>query len=355
VISLAGSAGTHLRFHHAYRPYGASYTDGLRVEISTNCGNNWTQLYYAEALALGTTTTGTNPWSPTAANQWLLHDIDLSAYDGQSVVIRFTGVNDYGDRLYLDNINIVNNGLKLALKLMLEGPFDTNTALMRDDLRAAGLVPNSEPYTGLSFTQASDGGGEVIQAGVSARTGNDAIVDWVLVELRNASTPTQLVATRGALVQRDGDVVAEDGVTPISLLAPAGSYHVVVRHRNHFGCMTSTPIALSTSTTSLDFTSATTTTYGTEARKAQGALQLLWTGNVFRDATLRYTGAENDRDPVLSAIGGSVPTATVSGYRMEDTNLDGVVKYVGTANDRDAILVNIGGSIPTAIRTQQLP
>ena len=355
VISLAGSAGTRLRFHHAYKPYGASYTDGLRVEISTNCGNNWTQLYYAEALALGTTTTGTNPWGPTAANQWLLHDIDLSAYDGQSVVIRFTGVCDYGDRLYLDNINIVNNGVKLAVKLFLEGAYDTNISLMRDDLRAAGLVPNSEPHTGLTFTQASDGGGEVLQAGVAARTGNDAIVDWVQVELRNANTPTQIVATRGALVQRDGDVVAEDGVTPISLLAAAGSYHVAVRHRNHFGCMTAAPIALSTTTTPLDLSMAATSTYGTEARKTQGALQLLWAGNVFRDATLRYTGAENDRDPILSAIGGSVPSATANGYRMEDTNLDGVVKYVGAANDRDVILVNIGGSVPTAIRSQQLP
>ena len=90
------------------------------AEISSNCGQSWTQLYYAEALALGTTTTGSSPWAPTAANQWLLHDIDISAYDGQSVVIRFTGVNDYGDRLYLDNLEVVNNGLRIALKLMLD-------------------------------------------------------------------------------------------------------------------------------------------------------------------------------------------------------------------------------------------
>ncbi len=355
VITLAGSAGTHLKFHHAYKPYGASYTDGLRVEISTNCGQSWTQLYYAEALALGTTTTGTSPWAPTAANQWLLHDIDLSAYDGQSVVVRFTGVNDYGDRLYLDNIEVVNNGVRMALKLMLDGAYDSNTLLMRDDLRTGGVLPTAEPYTALAFTHAADGGGEVMHAGVATRSGGNAVVDWVLVELRNAATPTTLVATRCALVQRDGDVVAEDGVSPIALLAPAASYHVVVRHRNHLSAMTATPLLLSTSTTSLDLTQAATATYGTEARRTVGAVQTLWSGNVLRDNALRYAGAANDRDPILVAIGGTVPTSTITGYRVEDVNMDGSVKYTGAGNDRDPILVNIGGVVPTSVRTEQLP
>ncbi len=355
VITLAGSAGSRLRFHHAYKGYGATYTDGLRVEISTNCGANWTQLYYAEALALGTTTTGTSPWAPTAANQWLLHDIDLSAYDGQQVVFRFTGVNDYGDRLYLDNIYVVNNGVRLALKVMLEGPYDNLTGRMRDGLRAGGLIPNVEPFTALGFTQAGDGGGETLLSGVTNITGDNAIVDWVLVELRNTTTPTTIVATRAALVQRDGDVVAEDGVSPIALLAPVGSYQVAVRHRNHLGAMTSAPVALSGSTVNLDLTLASTATFGTNARKDISGVQTLWTGNVARDGQLLYTGAGNDRDPILQAIGGVVPTNSITGYRMEDTNLDGVVKYTGGDNDRDPILQNIGGTVPTNTRFEQLP
>lgn len=55
------------------------------------------------------------------------------------------------------------------------------------------------------------------------------------------------------------------------------------------------------------------------------------------------------------AIGGTVPTATVPGYRTEDTTMDGLTKYAGGSNDRDVILVNIGGSVPTATRAQQLP
>jgi hypothetical protein len=50
--------------------------------------------------------------------------------------------------------------------------------------------------------------------------------------------------------------------------------------------------------------------------------------DVNRDGMVKYVGANNDRDPILQAIGGTVPTGTLSGqYRSEDLNLDGVVKY----------------------------
>jgi hypothetical protein len=358
MLSLAGSSGTRLKFHHAYAPYGSGYDDALRVEISTNCGAGWTTLYQAAGAALGTAPQTSNAWSPTAAGQWLLHDIDLSAYDGQVVVIRFVNVNDYGNRLYLDNIAVENNGLRLALKVLLDGPYDAGTQKMNDGLRAAGLIPALEPYTAIGFVQAGDGGGEVMHTGVAAVTGDNAVVDWLLVELRNSTSPSVIVATRAALVQRDGDVVAEDGYSPVALSAPAGSYRVAVRHRNHLGAMTATALALSTGTTSVDFT--TGAAHGTEPLKQVAAQHLLWAGNVIRDvpapSLLKYTGISNDRDPILGAIGGLVPTNTLTGqYRIEDVTLDGVVKYTGSANDRDRILANIGGLVPTNTRTEQLP
>ena len=42
-------------------------------------------------------------------------------------------------------------------------------------------------------------------------------------------------------------------------------------------------------------------------------------------------------------------------YDRRDTNLDGVIKYTGAGNDRDPILLNIGGTVLTNTRTQQLP
>jgi len=35
--------------------------------------------------------------------------------------------------------------------------------------------------------------------------------------------------------------------------------------------------------------------------------------------------------------------------------MDGVIRYTGENNDRDPILTNIGGVVPTLIRPERLP
>ncbi|MBK8500381.1 MAG: hypothetical protein IPL52_16570 [Flavobacteriales bacterium] len=250
----------------------------------------------------------------------------------------------------------VPNTVAVQPKLWLEGPYaPTVPPLMRDDLRVAGLIPTTEPYTGLGFTHAGGGGGEQTNAGVLAITGANAIVDWVLVEVRSSTTPYAVVATRSALLQRDGDVVGVDGASPVLLNVAAGSYQVAVRHRNHFGAMTANAVSLSGSPLVIDFRDTGLPTWGTEARKSDMGTMLLWAGNALPNNELKYVGQGNDRDPILSVVGGAVPTGTTTGYYLEDTNLSGVVKYTGTGNDRDLILVNIGGSVPTNTRMQQLP
>lgn len=247
-------------------------------------------------------------------------------------------------------------GVRPALRALLEGPLDPGTGLMHDSLRVLGLLPAHEPYTAAGYAwPPGSSGGDLAAPSAFAATGPDAIADWVVVELRDAIDPSQVLAARCGLIQRDGDIVAADGSTPLRFNLPQGPYHVAVRHRNHLGVMTAAPIAFGTTPTAVDLSTEATPAWGTEARKAIGALRALWMGNVVNDGVLRYVGAGNDRDPILVAIGGSVPTAVITGYRAEDTNMDGKVKYTGAGNDRDPILVNVGGSVPTNTRTEQLP
>lgn len=244
------------------------------------------------------------------------------------------------------------------VRALLDGPYDGNTGLMNDGIRLSGFLPLTEPYTAIGYPHVNGGGESTTAPVLSSTGGNNAIVDWVMIELRSATTPSLVVDTRSALLQRDGDVVDVDGVSPVNMRSPSGNYHVAVRHRNHLGVMTAAPIALSTTSSLLDLSNTGTTTYGTNARKTSGGAfskQVLWSGDVDRDGTLKYTGAGNDRDPILAAIGGVVPTNMVSGYSLADVNLDGVVKYTGVGNDRDFILSNIGGTVPTNTRVQQLP
>ena len=250
----------------------------------------------------------------------------------------------------------VPNTIALAVKVLLEGPYAG--PLMNDDLRTLNLIPMAEPYTSYGFAHAAGGGGETVPPTVFDATGSNAIVDWVLVEARSAAPPYSLLATRSALLQRDGDVVGADGVSNVLLNLPPGSYRVAVRHRNHLGAMTSNAVGLGVAPVTVDLTNPATLTYGTDARKNVGGVMVLWAGNVIRDvptSALKYTGSTNDRDPILQVVGGNVPTATVTGYYREDVNLSGVVKYTGAANDRDPILINVGGSVPTATRVEQIP
>ncbi len=247
----------------------------------------------------------------------------------------------------------VNNAIQLDLRVMLEGPYDQNTQLMRDDLRTASLIPSTEPYTGLGYTQVV-GGGEVLTPGLLVATGNDAIVDWVRIELRSSTDATQVLATKAVLLKRNGLVIDGLGGFP-QFNVPAGPYYVVVRHRNHLGAMTAAPITLTGAVTTVDLTQPGTATWGTDARKNVGGTMVLWTGNARIDNTLKYAGGSNDRDEILVTIGGTVPTATMPGYLTPDVTMDGLVKYAGGSNDRDPILVNVGGAVPTATRTEQVP
>lgn len=244
----------------------------------------------------------------------------------------------------------------VVLRTELQGAYDVNSGLMRDDLRAASLLPQNEPFTAAGFTQVGGGGGEAMPAWMTSVTGKNAVVDWVLVELRDKNTPTTIVATKSAVLQRDGDIVGVDAYPRLLFNVPAGDYYVTVRHRNHFGVMSSLALTLGPSVVNYDFSLPAFATYGTNARTTLAPNRMgQWSGNAIRDNVLKYTGASNDRDPILLQVGSTVPTNTVPGYSKNDVNLDGVVKYTGPGNDRDPIIVNLGGNTPNATRTEQLP
>lgn len=162
--------------------------------------------------------------------------------------------------------------------------------------------------------------------------------------------------SRPALIQRDGDVVGLNGAASINAPLSQGSYYVALRHRNHLDIMTATALALTGDASAIDFRLTGTATYGTSARTPVGAIQCLWPGDANGEGSIRYTGSGNDRDVILQAIGGIVPTNTVNNvYDRRDVNMNGTIRYTGTGNDRDVILQTIGGTVPTAVRAQQLP
>ena len=253
-------------------------------------------------------------------------------------------------------LNGKNLEIKVKVKLYLQGAYDQISGLMRADLD----VPVTEPYTASGYTHHLNGGGETTTTSVLTAMGNARIVDWVVIELRETTTPYEVVATRSALLRRDGLVAALDGSLTGVLFddLPAFSYRIAIRHRNHLGVMTNSPhdlLATTITESTLDFsTNSGVSLYGTEPTTNSGLIQCLWMGDVTADGTVKYTGSGNDRDPILALLGGN-PNSTTSGYFWEDTNLDGIVKYSGVQNDRDPILIVLNSYDSNATRNAQLP
>ncbi len=254
-----------------------------------------------------------------------------------------------------DNVmtSITGTGAVLHAKAWLAGPYDAAQGLMRDDLRAGGYLPASDPYP-------LDPIPGTLSPGALAASGPNAIVDWVRVELRHTVPGVGWQIIVNALLQRDGDIVALDGASPLSVPVKAGNYQLVVRHRNHLPIMTEQAVSISSASPGVDLRSTATVLHTLPAPSADlpakvlGGQQLMWPGNTELDSHIMYTGQGNDRDPILGTVGGSVPTNTVLGYHNTDVNLDGVVKYTGEGNDRDIILQTVGGSVPTNVRRAQV-
>src|SRR5690606_19860805 len=112
-----------------------------------------------------------------------------------------------------------------------------------DDLREDGLVPLIEPHTALGMSQVGSGA-EAIPPARLAITGKNAVVDWVLIELRDPIDPDVIIATKNAILERDGDIKDVSDQARLLFNVPPGEYHVTVRHRNHLAAMTAAPVVL---------------------------------------------------------------------------------------------------------------
>jgi PKD repeat protein len=119
-INLTGTASPKLSFKRAYKYYNSTnnpnnYHDELRVYVSTNCGATYdAPLYYKKGVNLATNGTSNATFTPAVAADWKTDTIDLSAYVGQNILVKFEFQNRYGNNLYIDDINIQSSAALVA-------------------------------------------------------------------------------------------------------------------------------------------------------------------------------------------------------------------------------------------------
>ena len=245
-------------------------------------------------------------------------------------------------------------GIKIQIRMYLQGALlgvKPPETLMRDGLRAAALIPLHEPYAALSnFQHVGEQGGKevIVKPEVLLTTGSDAIVDWVFVQLRHPDFQEIVLATRSALLQRDGDVVDVDGVSPLHFQSVGpGNYLVSVRHRNHLGAMASKAFPLAEAPQLVDFTDPKATFFGNHPMIQIVEKMALFAGDVNRDGEVRAEGPENDKDRLFFTVLLSPENVEANqnfilhGYSDYDINLDGQVKYQGPSSDGSYLAFDI--------------
>ncbi len=202
----------------------------------------------------------------------------------------------------------------------------TSTGTMNTYISTIPNFPLSDPYSSIAFnTFFTHVNNPTVATTTSTAINNNAIVDWVFLELRSGLSGSSIVDyTKAALLQNDGDIVDMDGISPVIFPnTPAGNYYVAIRHRNHLGFRTDSPIALSSTSTLLDFTNNSTSLYGiTPLFSVSSTLTAMNGGDANRD------GSIDSADSALwEAQNGSFDDYTLNA----DYNLDGSIDGIDSA------------------------
>ena len=340
------SIGAHLVQYTATDVNGCSgstiQTVVVQQLIVANAGPDQTAGSPTFTMAANTAAPGMGMWTVVSGNVTISNPSSptttVTITSGTGAVLRWTITN--GACVTFDDVMISLTGIKVQLRAFLQGAYAPDLGKMRDILRMANLVPTTSPY----------GTGHTTTAAVLAVTGDNAIVDWVKVEIRDAMDHTLILATTSALIQRDGDVVAMDGVStvPFTSILP-GNYFVAIKHRNHLGILTANAIALTLTPPLYDFTLSLTSAF-TDPMYMNAPMVLMtgkycmWGGDVNGDAIVRYTGPSNDNTALLQGCLGGNPALVISNvYSNCDLNMNGNIRYSGPSNDNSFLLQTVLG------------
>ncbi len=225
------------------------------------------------------------------------------------------------------------------VNIFLEGPYIGDS--MSTTLQNIGLLPLMQPfntnpwnYTGLETA---------IQI-------PDDVVDWVLVELRDAvspemATPSTILAgwPRALFLKQNGSLADVQGNQPGILSENVQhNLYIVIRHRNHLDVLSNGPLVLSGNTYTYDFTDAITKAYG----GALGYKQIA-------SGVFGMVAGDSDADGEVSVLDFSTWASQFGGsgvYSKADNDLDGEVSVL----DFSKWAINFGSGNPVSNPEDQI-
>ncbi len=115
-VSLSGVVSSTMTFKVAYKYYNnvANY-DTLKVFVSTDCGSTYgTAVYSKNGKTLATNGTLNTTFTPAVTADWRTETVNLNAYVGQNIIVKFEVTNNYGNNIYIDDVNITGVASSIA-------------------------------------------------------------------------------------------------------------------------------------------------------------------------------------------------------------------------------------------------
>jgi hypothetical protein len=280
---------------------------------------------------------------------------------------------------------LVTPVLTLNIRVYLEGALMNNNnaktpdgrPLMRDNLRinpfdGKNYLPSFDPYSlptvnfdiTSNFTHKGCGTKTKFKTIANPETvlgisGQNAIVDWIFVELRSKNNPAHIIATRSGLLQRDGDITDLDGISGLAFPDVAeDSVYVVLKHRNHLGLMSlkmpvDKIIDLTRSTTPVynhgtsynalyDFTGLSTN------QEIVPGYRAMWAGDFDGNGKIKFSNPNDDGNILYyelltfpENINFLANYDFAYGYYQGDFDLNGKIKFDNPNDDRNYLLIQL--------------
>lgn len=188
-------------------------------------------------------------------SETLFFDTDV-CFD--TIYYRLTAVDFNGNESESSDTLEIITGKNLNLKVFLEGPFFVSQ--MIPYLNMGGFIPLSQPYNGPPWNYS---GTEQVN-----QIPNSDIVDWVLLEFRDAANPSSAagstaICRTAAFLKGDGTIVGLDGMNPPKINVNYNqNLYLVVWHRNHIGILGALPVEETEGSLAYDFTDSADKVWG---------------------------------------------------------------------------------------------
>ena len=208
---------------------------------------------------------------------------------------------------------LTTQNLPVRLKAYLQGAYNPEITAMSNTLQNSNLLPLQQPYNSEPWNYTGN------EAFANKNLFPSNVVDWVLVEVRDAANENAFLTSKAALLLQDGTVRdvsldVEEGVY-FSGLDANTDYRFALRHRNHLAVMTSTAFSLP---------NATAYNFSMAASQALGENQL----QEVEAGVFALSSGDFDGNSVMTVLDFNLyfsQLATLNAYTLGDANLDGKV------------------------------